>query len=121
MSNIVTHIPTREQFIKLVNSNHMGIFIQFTAGWCNPCKQIEPIINEFFKEMSGKILCCKLNIDLNTDLYNFLKRKKMINGIPCLFYYNKDNHDIPPDVIVSGGDINKVSIFLQKIKNNDFN
>ena len=52
MGEIVTQIQTREKYIRLVQSNHLGIFIQFTASWCSPCKTIEPIINDFFKEMS---------------------------------------------------------------------
>lgn len=120
MGEIVTQIQTREKYIRLIQSNHLGIFIQFTANWCSPCKTIEPIINEFFKEMSSTILCCKLDIDLNSDIYNFLKRKKMINGIPCLFYYDKDNHEIPPDAMITGANISKIKTFLNNIKNKSF-
>ena len=37
----------------------------------------------------------------------------MINGIPCLFYYDKDNHEIPPDAMITGADISKVKDFKQ--------
>ena len=112
---IITHFPSRDQFEEFLKCDHPGIFLQFTATWCAPCKRISPLVKKFMLEESGNIICCKLDVDENGDLYSYLKRKRLINGIPCLYYYDSSNHTIAPSLTITGGDINAVANFLKNI------
>ena len=70
--------------------------IKFYAEWCKPCKKITPFIRGIidtkkkkFEEqgLKNKLRFIEVNVDESFDLYAFLKKRKMINGIPSLFLY----------------------------------
>lgn len=73
--------------------------IKFYAEWCKPCKKITPFIRGIidtkkkkFEEqgLKNKLRFIEVNVDESFDLYAFLKKRKMINGIPSLFLYSKE-------------------------------
>lgn len=41
--------------------------IDFWAGWCGPCKMMNPIIEELEKELKGKVEFEKVNVDENNE------------------------------------------------------
>lgn len=43
------------------------IVVDCWAGWCSPCKAIEPVIEELAGEYSDKIVFGKLNVDKNRE------------------------------------------------------
>ena len=53
------------------------------AEWCGPCRTIGPIIEELAKEMKGKAVFGKLNVDENTQTAN----KCRISAIPTLLIF----------------------------------
>lgn len=53
------------------------------AEWCGPCRMIGPIIEELAKEMSGKVVFGKLNVDQNMQTAN----KYRISAIPSLLVF----------------------------------
>lgn len=46
-------------------SKYKTVVVDCWAPWCGPCRMIHPIINELAKEMKGKIVFGKLNVDEN--------------------------------------------------------
>jgi len=53
------------------------------AEWCGPCRTIGPIIEQLAKEMKGKVVFGKLNIDENMQTAN----KYRISAIPTLMVF----------------------------------
>jgi thioredoxin 1 len=57
------------------------ILVDFWAGWCSPCKVQDPILEEVAKELNGKALIGKVNVDDNRTLaskYNIMSIPTMI-------------------------------------------
>jgi thioredoxin 1 len=59
------------------------IVIDCWAPWCGPCRMIGPIIEELAKEMKGKIVFGKLNVDENQQT----SMKYKIMSIPTLLVF----------------------------------
>jgi thioredoxin 1 len=59
------------------------IVIDCWAPWCGPCRMIGPIIEELAKEMQGKIVFGKLNVDENPQT----SMKHKIMSIPTMLVF----------------------------------
>ncbi len=53
------------------------------APWCGPCRMVGPVIEELAKEMQGKIVFGKLNVDENPQT----SMKHQIMSIPTLLVF----------------------------------
>ena len=62
---------------------YQTIVIDCWAPWCAPCRMIEPIIEELAKEMQGKIVFGRLNVDENQATAS----KYKIMSIPSLLVF----------------------------------
>lgn len=84
---------------KVINLNKQKLILKFTAEWCNPCKSIQPFVNEFIQQIQNNnlnIIYYEIDIDESIDLYIKFKKMKMLNGIPAIFLYD-GNQTIDPD------------------------
>ena len=63
------------------------IVIDCWAPWCGPCRMIGPIIEELAKEMQGKIVFGKLNVDENPSI----SMKHQIMSIPTMLIFKNGN------------------------------
>ena len=55
---------TDANFEETINKNPL-ILVDFWAGWCGPCRALAPTIAELAKDMTGKVLVAKLDVDEN--------------------------------------------------------
>ena len=65
---------------------HSTIIVDCWAPWCGPCRMIGPIIEELAKEMKGKIVFGKLNVDENPQT----SIKYNIMSIPTLLIFKNN-------------------------------
>ena len=100
---IVSGFDNRQEFLSFLSRNTGMIVIRFSATWCKPCRKIKPIVDYFFASSPPCVTCVDLDIDENTDVYSFLKSKKMIYGVPTLMCYTSINKTYIPDFSISGG------------------
>lgn len=68
-----------DEYIK----KYKTIIIDCWAPWCGPCRMVGPIIEELAKEMQGKIVFGKLNVDENP----VTSAKHQIMSIPTLLIF----------------------------------
>ena len=59
------------------------VVVDFWAEWCGPCRMIAPIIEELAKELSGKAVFGKMNVDENS----IIPGQFSISGIPTLLVF----------------------------------
>lgn len=111
---IISVIESRDDFFTLLEKNPGLIIIKLGAEWCGPCKKIEHIVHAFFASSPPDVLCADLNVDESSDLYIFLKQRKMVNGIPVILLYKKGNHHYAPDDSVTGIDPNALDAFFKR-------
>ncbi len=53
------------------------------AEWCGPCRMLGPIIEEMAREMTGKVVFGKLNVDENMKTAN----RHRISAIPTMLVF----------------------------------
>lgn len=54
---------TDENFQADVLQKDVPVLVDFWAPWCNPCRQLSPIIDELAGEASGQFAVGKINVD----------------------------------------------------------
>jgi thioredoxin 1 len=60
------------------------VLVDFTAGWCQPCKMIEPIVKQLAQDWDGKVKVVKLDADQNPNIMT----KYGVLGIPTLILFH---------------------------------
>ena len=63
------------------------IVVDCWAPWCGPCRMVGPVIDELAKEMQGKVVFGKLNVDENPKT----SMKHQIMSIPTLLVFKNGN------------------------------
>lgn len=74
---------TDETFQQEVLQSEKLTLVDFWAEWCQPCKIVGPIVEEFGEEYKDKVKVVKMDVDANTDTpgkYNIL-------SIPTLIFF----------------------------------
>jgi len=62
------------------------IVVDCWAPWCGPCRMVAPVIEELAKEMQGKIVFGKLNVDENP----MISTKYQIMSIPTMLVFKNN-------------------------------
>ena len=65
----------------LQRSAEVPVVIDFWAEWCEPCKQLSPILEQLVVEYNGRLLLAKIDVDAN----QMLMQQFGVQGIPAVF------------------------------------
>ena len=89
----VTYVTT-ENFKTEVLEANVPVLVDFTATWCAPCKELDPIIDSLLPEMSRRAKVFKLDIDESRDIFTQFG----LTGVPTVLFFN---NGVEEDRIVS--------------------
>jgi len=64
---------------------HRLVVVDLWAEWCAPCRAIAPIMKELAKELQGKVLVGKMNVDFNPTT----PASHGVMGIPTLLLFKE--------------------------------
>ena len=89
-------------------STNRVILVDFWAPWCEPCKQLSPILENIINDCEGKIHLAKINIDENQQIAAQLR----IQSIPIVYAFkNKQIADAFQGVLPQ----KKIIEFIEKV------
>ena len=76
-------------FEEKVLQSDLPVLLDFTATWCVPCREVDPIVEELMVEMAGRANIYKLDIDETPDIYKQLA----VNGVPTVIFFNNGKEE----------------------------
>ncbi|HJL19045.1 MAG TPA: thioredoxin [Sandaracinaceae bacterium LLY-WYZ-13_1] len=72
---------TDANFEQEVLASELPVLIDFKADWCQPCKQLSPIVAEVAQELEGKLKVVEVDVDRNPNVAAAFR----IQSVPTLF------------------------------------
>ena len=105
----VTEVVT-ENFMSDVieKSKEKPVIVDFWAPWCEPCKQLAPIIEKLVNQKNGNVILAKMNIDESPEVAQQLK----IQSIPAVMAFSDGQ---PVDGFIGVQPEKNISDFVNKI------
>ena len=85
--NVVDIDQNNAQQYLIDESFNRPVVVDFWADWCEPCKQLMPVLEKVIAETGGKVKLAKVNIDENPDT----PPKYGVRGIPTLMLIKNGN------------------------------
>ena len=78
-------IVTDANYASLVEASPLPVLLDLWAAWCGPCRMIAPTIEGLARELAGKVLVGKLDVDANQRT----AARFGVQGIPTLLILKK--------------------------------
>lgn len=73
-------VVTDANFAELVERSQLPVLLDLWAAWCGPCRMLAPIIEGLARELAGRVLVGKLDVDSNQRTAG----RFGVQGIPTL-------------------------------------
>ena len=86
--NYIVDVNT-ENFMAIVieQSKSTPVIVDFWAPWCEPCKQLTPILEKIVNGENGRIILAKMNIDDNPEIPQQLKIQSILSFLILIVIY----------------------------------
>jgi thiol-disulfide isomerase/thioredoxin len=109
------NIQSIAEFESMLHTNPGILIIKVGAEWCAPCRAITPYVMARLALLSAdQFAAVAVDADASPEFYAYMKRKRMLPGIPALFAYIKGNTTFVPDLQVIGSDQTAIDELFQQ-------
>jgi len=101
---------TTQTFVKDVieESKRQPVLVDFWAPWCNPCKQLGPVLEKVVRAAKGKVKLVKMN----TDEHPAIPSQLGIQSIPAVIAFANGQ---PADGFMGALPENQVVAFIERL------
>ena len=89
--------------VEVINSD-TPVIVDFSAGWCNPCKMMAPVLEQLSKETEGKVKIVKVDVDSTR-----VAEKYVVRAVPTLMLFIGGE---PLDTLVGAHTRSKIAAWL---------
>ncbi len=72
-----------ENFQSEVLQATQPVLVDFSAVWCGPCKQLDPVVKQLADLWNGKVKVVKLDVDTDPQL----AEEYQVMGVPTLMLF----------------------------------
>lgn len=74
---------TDETFGQILElSRTVPVVVDLWAEWCGPCKQLSPILEQVTRELGGRVLLAKVDVDANPQLAQSFRAQSIPMVVP---------------------------------------
>src|SRR5215211_6553496 len=92
----------------LAESMQQPVLVDFWAPWCEPCKQLTPILEKAVRAAGGKVKLVKMNIDEHPQIAGQLG----VQSIPAVFAFQRGQ---PVDGFMGALPESQIKSFIERL------
>ncbi len=89
-------------------SMDVPVIVDFWATWCQPCKQLTPLLERMVQQAKGRVQLVKIDIDKNQELAMQLR----IKSVPTVYAFQGGR---PVDAFVGAQPESKIKQFIDRL------
>lgn len=89
-------------------SMNVPVIVDFWATWCQPCKQLTPLLERLVKQAKGRVSLVKIDVDKNQELAMQLR----IKSVPTVYAFRGGQ---PVDAFAGAQTESKVKQFIDRL------
>ena len=99
-------MKNRREFFEYIEQNKITV-VKFTAKWCKPCKECQPLVEAHLKELSPEVDFITIDIDEGTGVDSYFR----VRAVPTFWAFCYES----PMFVAEGSGETEIADFFQKV------